>query len=240
MSGAGDLSWRRTGRTAPDEAIDFRWRAAARRATLGADERVRIARGVPQAVIRILSYRSGRDAVARTAAYVTAKADERFVIEGDVEVAGADERLVIIGEWAADFAERRHSRDAVHIELSAPPGSPRAALVGAARAFADETFGATHRYLLAEHRDTAHPHVHLVVKLRGYDGRQLDPRKADLARWRERFASRARDAGLELACSPRAARGLPPARAARTSGAERAGAAVLRAERHGPDADIER
>ena len=202
------ISWRRTGRVAPDERLGKSGRAGARRPPVSVGEQLRIDRGVPQAVLRVLSYRHGAAAVRQTAAYVTAKSGERFVIEGDIEVDGAGERCAIVAEWAADFGSHSRARDAAHFELSAPPGSDRAKLFAAVRAFANETFGATHRYILAEHRDTAHPHAHLIVKLRGYDGRQLDPRKGDLACWRERFAACARAEGLELGASPRSARGV--------------------------------
>lgn len=202
------ISWRRTGRVAPDERLGKSGRVGARRPTVSLGEQLRIDRGVPQAVLRVLSYRHGAAAVRQTAAYVTAKSAERFVIEGDIEVEGAGERCAIVAEWAADFGAHARARDAAHLELSAPPGSDRARLFAAARAFAEETFGATHRYILAEHRDTAHPHAHLIVKLRGYDGRQFDPRKSDLACWRERFAACARAQGLELGASPRSARGV--------------------------------
>jgi hypothetical protein len=74
---------------------------------------------------------------------------------------------------------------------------------------ADEFEG--HRYVLVlhsfetdPHKDPArYPHVHLCVKARGEDGVRLNPRKQDLQRWRERFAERLREHGIDAAASSR-------------------------------------
>lgn len=91
---------------------------------------------------------------------------------------------------------------------SMPPGTDRAAVTDAGRAFAREEFGDQRDYVFAAHDDEAHPHVHIVVLARGYDGRRLNPRKADLQRWRERFARELRDRGVEANATPRRTRGV--------------------------------
>jgi hypothetical protein len=64
----------------------------------------------------------------------------------------------------------------------------------AARKFVREEFAHQHRYAMALHAEQKdghgkHPHVHLVVKAEHqFEGLRLNPRKADLQRWRERFA----------------------------------------------------
>jgi len=50
--------------------------------------------------------------------------------------------------------------------------------------------------------------VHLTVRTLGSDGTRLDPRKADLEVWRQRFAQALRDRGVEAEASPRRARGV--------------------------------
>jgi hypothetical protein len=69
-------------------------------------------------------------------------------------------------------------------------------------------FSANHEYVFALHTDEPHPHVHLTVKLRGFDGKRLNPRKADLQDWREAFAREMRDQGIEAEASPRSVRGV--------------------------------
>jgi hypothetical protein len=209
------IRWRKVGREAtkgrPDKVLGVRRRpkpAAPSAPPLSVAARVRIARGTPQAVVKVLSYRRGLDAVRSTAAYVVGKAGHRFVVEGDIEVSGQDARNGMVRDWSRDFSGRKNGRDVVHMEMSAPPGADRDKLFAAARSFVATTFGPNHQYALAEHRDTKHPHCHLLVKLRGHDGRQLDPRKRDLSQWREAFAAAARAQGLDLDASPRAARGV--------------------------------
>jgi len=60
--------------------------------------------------------------------------------------------------------------------------------------------GIDSRMVLHEHQEN--PHVHVVVRAERDDGRRLNPRKADLYRWRERFATALRAYGIE-ACATR-------------------------------------
>jgi hypothetical protein len=98
-------------------------------------------------------------------------------------------------------------REAFNIVLSMPPGTDREGVKKAARAFAREQFG-KHQYVLAEHTDEKHPHVHLCVKATDFDGRRLNPRKKDLQEWRERFAAHLREQGIAANATPRRARGV--------------------------------
>lgn len=224
------VSWRRIGRVSRAESLDFRPRRRTAR-PLSLAEEGRIARGDAQAVVRILSFRRGTAAVLRTARYIAGKASGALLVEGGDELAYAA-LPDLVDDWSRDFARRANGRDVMHLEVSAPPGMNRVALRAAAATFAESVFG-ERQYLLAEHRDTAHPHCHLLVKLGGSHRDRLDPRKADLARWREAFASAARDQGLALAASSCAARGVRPA------GASRGAAAARRARCPSPELDIE-
>ena len=75
-----------------------------------------------------------------------------------------------------------------------------------ARAFARTQF-ANHRYVMVLHTHQANPHVHLSVRAEGKDGQRLNPRKADLRRWREAFAEKLRELGIEAEASPQITRG---------------------------------
>ena len=57
------------------------------------------------------------------------------------------------------------------------------------------------------HTHQANPHVHLSVRAEGKDGQRLNPRKADLRRWRETFAEKLRELGIEAEASPQITRG---------------------------------
>lgn len=106
-----------------------------------------------------------------------------------------------------DDKRRRDGTVSVNIILSMPPGTDPIAVKDAVRAFAIETFEANHDYVFVQHLDDKHPHVHLTVRSQGYNGKRLNPRKADLATWRERFASELRIRGVAAEATPRRTRG---------------------------------
>jgi hypothetical protein len=80
-------------------------------------------------------------------------------------------------------------------------------VLAAARTFAREKFGAQHRYAMVLHTDQPHPHVHMVVKAEGEDGRRLHIDKETLREWREEFARMMREQGVAANATPRVARG---------------------------------
>jgi hypothetical protein len=94
-----------------------------------------------------------------------------------------------------------------NITLSMPAPTPPKAVLAAAKAFAREKFGAKHRYALAVHTHQQHPHVHLVVKAEGIDGRRLRIDKATLREWRQDFAQMMREQGIAANATPRSVRG---------------------------------
>lgn len=99
-------------------------------------------------------------------------------------------------------------RETFNLVLSMPPGTDRQAVHDAARDFAAAEFHGNYDYVFVSHDDTRHPHAHLVVKAMGYDGKRLNPRKADLQRWRESFATKLREHGIEANATKRQARGI--------------------------------
>jgi hypothetical protein len=117
----------------------------------------------------------------------------------------------IQSQWADDAAldagRRRDGPLSHNIILSMPPGTDPIAVKDAVRAFAIETFGGRRDCAFVQHLDDDLPHVHLTVRSLGYDGKRLNPRKADLATWRERFAGELRLRGVEAEATPRRARG---------------------------------
>ena len=122
-------------------------------------------------------------------------------------------------EWSRQLGKTRaNQRDTVNIVLSMPEGTDPEAVRRAARGFAKEQF-THHQYLMAlhtpandppskGHKGTKNPHVHLTVKSLGFDLTRLNPRKADLAEWRESFAEQMRQQGWDAEATPRRARGV--------------------------------
>lgn len=112
-------------------------------------------------------------------------------------------------EWKSGqygIPENGSRKEAFNIVLSMPPRTDRRAVKDAARYFARSEFAENHAYVFAAHDDEKHPHVHLCVKSLGFDGCRLNPRKADLQHWRERFAEALREQGIEANATPRKAR----------------------------------
>lgn len=130
--------------------------------------------------------------------------------ENGDELRGADAVRDLQYDWqiaGGYIPEDSPRREAFNIILSMPEGTPGRQVLDAAREFARETFEG-HKYVFALHDDTASPHVHLTVRAEGMDGVRLNPRKADLHRWRERFAARLQDQGIDAVATRAATRGM--------------------------------
>jgi len=164
---------------------------------------------LPQAVLKVKSYTSGSVRTNTLLTYISKEG------EADVEdpqgnlLKDPEELKERIEEWAHDFDKnRKKSRDSVHLILSAPKGSELGAVERSVREFAQNEFGKTNDYLFAIHSDTDHPHGHLMVKMRGYDGEKMNPGRKDLREWRESFAQSLRENGVEVEASSRSSRGV--------------------------------
>lgn len=94
-----------------------------------------------------------------------------------------------------------------NVILSMPHGTDPRKLLAAGREFAREQFALKHRYLLVLHTDQDHPHVHVVIKALGEDGKRLNIRKPTLREWRTRFAEHLRAQGVAANATERAVRG---------------------------------
>lgn len=169
---------------------------------------------VPEVMVKIPNRKGARNGMGAIRAHL-----DYISRNGQVELEDQDGNLIsgrlevrdLVRMWrnaGRGIAETSTRREAFNVMLSMPPGTDRAAVTDAGRAFAREEFGDQRDYVFAAHDDEAHPHVHIVVLARGYDGRRLNPRKADLQRWRERFARELRDRGVEANATPRRTRGV--------------------------------
>ena len=104
--------------------------------------------------------------------------------------------------------EVSNRREAFNIILSMPFGTPPEKVREAVREFLEEEFGGKYRYCLVLHTDTDKPHVHACVLAAPLTkGKRLNPRKADLQRWREGFAEQLRQRGVDANATPRRTRG---------------------------------
>ena len=174
-------------------------------------DRARVARGMPQAVLKIVSYGRGLGDARKLSRYIGEQGENQVETDDGSILDTVEEMEQLAKDWSADFSERkgeaRKARDVMHLVVSVPPGSDHDKTLAAAREFFAETFGKNHEYAFAAHDETDHFHVHLLVKMRGRDGKQMRATRKDPDLWRQKFAAKAREKGLRLDASPRWARG---------------------------------
>lgn len=172
----------------------------------------RIVRRAPEVMVKVTGRTRDPAHLAAHLSYVTRNGELAAEDRDGCTIEGRREVAELARDWSAaemmDSRRRRDSPFSVSLVLSMPAGTDALRLRDAARAFAQETFGDRHDYVLALHTDTAHPHVHLTVRARSDDGARLNPKKADLETWRQTFARSLREHGLEAEATPRRARGV--------------------------------
>ena len=165
----------------------------------------------PETMVKITGFSSGGKHIAAHLKYISRDTD--LPLENDRGEIFTDKKEIegVINDWVEDidsFKGRKKSRDAMHLMLSMPKGTNPQGVHDAVRDFASKQFGHNHEYLFALHTDTPHPHVHLAVKMQGFDATRLNPRKADIQEWREEFAVELRNQGVAAVATPRKSRGV--------------------------------
>jgi len=168
-----------------------------------------VVRGAPQVMVKVTGGGRGMAAIAAHLRYISKNG--RLPIEDDRGAVreGKDGVLALAEQWrhaGALIPERSARREAFNLMLSMPAGTPASAVQSAARDFARAELS-DHRFVMVLHTHQANPHVHLSVRAEGKDGQRLNPRKSDLRRWRETFAEKLRELGIEAEASPQISRG---------------------------------
>ncbi|MFO0772736.1 MAG: relaxase/mobilization nuclease domain-containing protein [Nitrospiraceae bacterium] len=170
-------------------------------------------RRAPQVVVKLIRAPKGMKGLSNNLTYISR--------DGQLEIEDQDGQVIHGKEAVADLkAEWRDGgmpiladstmRDAFHLVLSMPTRTDPLSVQRAARDFATREFS-RFQYAMVLHtfetdpdpNPSPHPHVHLTVKAAGLDGVRLNPRKADLQRWREGFAEALREHGIEATTTSR-------------------------------------
>lgn len=170
-------------------------------------------RRAPQVVVKLVRAPKGMKGISNNLTYISR--------DGLIEIEDQDGQVIQGKEAVADLkAEWRDGgmpiaadstmRDAFHLVLSMPARTDPLSVQRAARDFAKREFSGF-QYVMVLHtfetdpdpHPSPHPHVHLTVKATGLDGIRLNPRKADLQRWREEFAEALREHGIEATTTSR-------------------------------------
>jgi len=177
----------------------------------------RTARRAPEVVVRITGRQHGGGHVLANFTYISRLghgADKELALytsDGDVLRDGRDMQILAQDwhEWEMGDDARRKGATSLSMILSMPTGTDPEGVKDAALAFAREEF-ANRSWVASLHVDRDHPHVHLTVARRDHDGRRFHPNRDDLFRYRQRFAQKLRDRGIEANATPAKARGLDP------------------------------
>ena len=181
-------------------------RAAAMRGRI----RATVVRRAPQVMVKVTGGGRGMKAIAAHFRYISKNG--RLDIEDDEgnRMRGKDALRGLVDDWRygggliEDVSPRR---EALNIILSMPRGTDPLSVQWAAREFARREL-ADHKYVMVLHDHQANPHVHISVRVESKHGRRLSPRKADLHRWREVFAEKLRERGVDAEATRQATRGV--------------------------------
>ena len=179
-----------------------------------------VARKAPEVMAKITGFSKNSKGMKSHFEYISRTSDPN---KADVEIenglgeifSGKAQIESAYSEWESDIKhyEKEHgrgkpTREVMNLVLSMPAGTEPEKVKEAVRRFARHTFSENYEYVFALHTDDDHPHVHLDVKMRGYNAVKLNPRKADLQNWREGFAQELRAVGVAASATNRRARGV--------------------------------
>lgn len=177
----------------------------------------RTARRVPEVMVRITGRQNGAGHVLANFSYISRLghgADQQldlYTSDGDVLRDGRDMQVLAQDwqEWEKGGDARRKGATSISMILSMPTGTDPERMKEAALAFARDEF-ANRSWVASLHVDRDHPHVHLTFARRDHDGRRFHPNRDDLFRYRQRFAEKLRERGIEANATPAKARGIDP------------------------------
>ena len=158
-----------------------------------------------RAMAELLSRRgSGVEAIAAHFRYISK--NDRLDIEDDrgdtsrgkLALQGLADDWRYGGTFIDDMGKRR---EAYNIMLSMPTRTDPLAVQRAAREFA-KVEPADHKYVMVLHDHQANPHVHISARAESRHGKRLNPRGADLQRWRDLRREAARSGHRSRGDSP--------------------------------------
>ena len=186
--------------------------AASRRAVSTMD---RTARRAPEVMVRITGRQHGGGHVLANFAYISrlGHGDDKelalYTSDGEIIRDGREMQELAQDwhEWEMGDETRRKGATSLSMILSMPSGTDPDRLKAAALNFAREEF-ANRSWVASLHVDRDHPHVHVTFARRDHDGRRFHPGRDDLFRYRQRFAQKLRDRGIEANATPVKARGV--------------------------------
>lgn len=191
------------------------------RRAAGAGLAFRVGRQSPQAVVKLINKGGARDAQGLKAQMDYLEKDGAVVLQRSEALFGldvdGDQRDLITQAWGLKDSGKSAYPMTSHFVVSFPTDTDPEAAARAGRAWAEQMFdsgtlGDRYDYYTADHRDTAHPHTHVVVSRRGLEnGHWLKVSRRSLINYdsmRQLQVEVAADEGIILEATPRLARGV--------------------------------
>lgn len=174
----------------------------------------RIVKRTPEVMVKVTG---GGNSMGKIQAHMTyisrngqleAEDQDGNKIKGKEDIQETADEWQMSGDPISD--EESKYKQAFNIVLSMPKGTNEQAVYEAAKEFAKQHFE-DHKYLMVQHtysndpnkKPSENPHVHIVVKAVSDKGVRLNPRKDDLQAWRESFAEKLRERGVEANATKR-------------------------------------
>jgi Relaxase/Mobilisation nuclease domain len=165
-----------------------------------------VIRKSPEVMVKVTGSSDGMKTAKHHLEYISRNGEVELVnesgesIKGMAELRGLREQLK-----ASQIPDVSNKREFLHVIFSMPAGTTDKAVKDAVAQFCQEEFS-NRRYVMAQHDDTDHSHVHVCVSTRDIDRAdeaRLNPGRNDLYRWRQGFADKLREQGVEAAASQR-------------------------------------
>ncbi len=165
-----------------------------------------VVRKAPEVMVKVTGSSSGMKTVKHHLDYISRNGQVELVNEAGQTINGIAELRALREQLkASQIPDDSKKREFIHVMFSMPPGTGEKQVREAVAQFCQEEFS-NRRYVMAQHDDTDHSHVHVCVSTRDIDRAdeaRLSPRKEDLFRWRQGFADKLREQGVEAAASER-------------------------------------
>jgi hypothetical protein len=179
-----------------------------RAATIRARIEATVVRRAPQVMIKVTGGGRGMTAIAAHFRYISKNGRLDIEDERGEKIRGKDVLRELVEDWRFGgtlIDEVSPRREAFNIMLSMPRGTDPLAVLQAAREFARVELN-DHKFVMVLHDHQANPHVHISARAESRHGKRLNPRKADLQRWREIFAEKLRERGIDAEATRQATR----------------------------------
>lgn len=193
---------------------------SSRRAVASTDTaRAAIARVVhraPEAVVKVSSVAKTTGRVWAHLTYITRNGRLTAETDSGQQLTCLDDVRELQQHWSEWCGKRRsNGKLTVNLVLSMPADTNVERFTSAVREFSREAF-AGHEYVFALHTpDTdpdpqapPHPHAHVCVKASSVDGQRLLHGPPQLWEFRQLFAQKLREHGIQAAATPRSIRGV--------------------------------